>query len=352
MRRALGILLAVLLLVGTPSVAAASDDNPLAGHGWGVARSSSDLAWVAYQEQTGRKRKLLGRIALQPTSRWFGAWIADDDIEERVRDYVRTSTGGDPDTIAMLTVFRMVPWEQDACRRLPTKAEKASYKLWIRRFASAIGDDQRAAVVLQPDGPFALCAPGGSKVLSRMVAYAAERLSRLDRTTTYVEIGSAGWNHLDPANAVRLLTRAGIEHVRGFHMNTTHYESTARQVRFGAEVVAALAEAGHPGKHFTVDTAENGRPFTWQEFQDEHPGGVFNNAPVCRNKRDRTCVTLGIPPTADVAAKRWHLPADVRELAREHVDGYLWAGRPWLDTQAAPLVLARALGVARTTPYQ
>lgn len=63
-------------------------------------------------------------------------------------------------------------------------------------------------------------------------------------------------------------------------------------------------------------------------------------------------MTLGIPPTSDVAAERWHLPADVRELAREHVDGYLWAGRPWLDTQAAPLVLARALGMARTTPFR
>jgi hypothetical protein len=138
-----------------------------------------------------------------------------------------------------------------------------------------------------------------------MVAYAAERLSHLDRTTTYVEIGSAGWNHLDPANAVRLLTRAGIEHVRGFHMNTTHYESTERQVRFGAEVVDALAAAGYPGKHFTVDTAENGRPFTWEEFHEKHPGGVFNNAPVCRTKRERRCVTLGIPPTSDVAAERW-----------------------------------------------
>lgn len=357
MHRRLGALLALPALVlglflGAPTAASASEDNPLAGREWGVARSSSDLAWVAYQEQSGHKRKLLGRIALHPTNRWFGAWIPDDQIRNRVRSYIETSTGGDPDTVAMLTVFRMVPWEQDACRRLPTKAEKESYQRWIRRFADEIGDEQRAAVVLQPDGPFALCAPGGSQVLSRMVAWAAERLSRLDRTTTYIEIGSAGWNHLDPANAVRLLTRAGIENVRGFHMNTTHYESTERQIRFGSQVVDALAQAGHPGKHFTVDTAENGRPFTWQWFQDHHPGGVFNNAPVCRTRQQRHCVTLGIPPTTEVARPRWGLPEDVRAMAREDVDAYLWAGRPWLDTQSAPLVLSRALGMARTTPFQ
>lgn len=349
MRRVLGFLLAVLLLAWTPSPVRATEDNPLAGHEWGVARSSSDLAWAAYQAHSGHRRKLLGRIALHPTNRWFGAWIPDDQVRDKLRAYIETSTGGDEDTVAMLTIFRMVPWEQDACRRLPTKAEKASYKRWISRFASEIGDEQRAAVVLQPDGPFALCAPGGSQVLSRMVAWAAERLSRLDRTTTYVEIGSAGWNHLDPAGAVRLLRRSGIEHVRGFHLNTTHYESTERQVRFGSQVVDALAEAGFPGKHFTVDTAENGRPFTWEEFHEKHPGGVFNNAPVCRTRKERRCVTLGIPPTTDVASKRWGLPEDVRAMAREDVDAYLWAGRPWLDTQAAPLVLARALGMARTT---
>jgi endoglucanase len=52
-----------------------------------------------------------------------------------------------------------------------------------------------------------------------------------------------------------------------------------------------------------------------------------------------------------VAAARWGLPARVRRLAREHVDGYLWAGRPWLYLQSEPFSMKRALAVARTTPY-
>ena len=38
--------------------------------------------------------------------------------------------------------------------------------------------------------------------------------------------------------------------------------------------------------------------------------------------------------------------------AAEHVDGYLWFGRPWLHMQADPFELQRALGLARTTPSE
>ena len=61
-----------------------------------------------------------------------------------------------------MTMFRMVPWEHDACNRLPTTAERArATSGGSDAFAAGIGD-AHVALVLQPDGPFALCAPGGS----------------------------------------------------------------------------------------------------------------------------------------------------------------------------------------------
>jgi endoglucanase len=65
----------------------------------------------------------------------------------------------------------------------------------------------------------------------------------------------------------------------------------------------------------------------------------------------RRCVTLGIPPTVRVAADRWRLSERVRDLAAEHVDGFVWFGRPWLYRQADPFVMKRALTMARTTPW-
>jgi hypothetical protein len=62
-------------------------------------------------------------------------------------------------------------------------------------------------------------------------------------------------------------------------------------------------------------------------------------------------VTLGIPPTADVANPAWGLSEKVAAAAATYVDGYLWFGRPWLYNQGEGWDLDRALKLARTTPY-
>jgi hypothetical protein len=62
-------------------------------------------------------------------------------------------------------------------------------------------------------------------------------------------------------------------------------------------------------------------------------------------------VTLGIPPTTNVASRRWRLSARAASIARRLVDAYLWIGRPWLYNQNDPFVLPRALALARSTPY-
>ena len=72
---------------------------------------------------------------------------------------------------------------------------------------------------------------------------------------------------------------------------------------------------------------------------------------MCDTRTEVRCVTLGIPPTHDVADRRWGLSLRNRARARAHVDGYLWFVRPWLFMQADPFVMSRALKLARTTPY-
>jgi hypothetical protein len=122
-------------------------------------------------------------------------------------------------------------------------------------------------------------------------------------------------------------------------------------VRFARDVAQELARRGYPGKHAVLDTADNGRPFTMPQFRVKHPNGEFDNAPTCRTLTETRCVTLGIPPTSDVANPKWGLSDTLRGLATKYVDGYLWFGRPWLFMQASPFDLLRALEVARTTPY-
>ena len=190
----------------------------------------------------------------------------------------------------------------------PTAAEQADYKAWINEFAAGVGD-AHAAIVLQPDGPFALCAPHGSKLYSKLIKYAAKRFGALPNASTYIDAGASDWLKNDPQRALKILLPAGIKSVRGFSLNNTHYAAVEDKVAFGAAVVKALARRGVKGMHFVVNTA-------------------------------------------DVANPAWGLPPASPGGALKYADGYVWVGRPWLYNQADPFDMQRALDVSRTTPFQ
>ena len=352
--------LVATLVVAAPSLSATSAaperrtpvaENPLAGHPWGVYQGPMDQAWLPYAASTGARREELARIALTPKAKWFGAWIPTSQIAAKVGDYIANAQAGDPDALVQMTVFRMTPWEGEACTRLPTRAERADYKAWTDAFASAVGT-ARVALILQPDGPFALCAPHGSLAPSRLIGYSTRAFSALPNTSVYLEAGSADWpapgSQGGVESAVDILMPAGIEYARGFALNGTHYSDTNLEVARGAAIVAELEARGVPGKRFVVNTSSNGNPFEFGHYT----GPDADNAFVCKSPTDqRTCVTLGIPPTTDVANPAWGLTPETNALAAAYADGYLWFGRPWLYRQNDPFVLKRALALVRSTPY-
>ena len=336
------------------TMARAVDTDPFRQHPWASYQGPQDLAWPPYQQATGGRKKALGYIALQPKAKWFGAWIPDSQIAAKVHDYVSVAQAGNPDALVQMTVFRMVPWEQEACSRLPSGAERTSYKRWVKRFAGAVGSTP-TAIVLQPDGPFALCAPHGSKVPSHLVAYAARVLSANPRTSVYVETGAADWPHAGSQGgvraAVKILVRGGIRYARGFALSSTHFDSTTDEIARAAAISRKLANRGYPGRTAVINTSSDGHPYEYGLYTGHDP----NNPQVCASADTRpaaTCITLGIPPTADVAAARWNLPAASARLAQRYVDAYLWVGRPWLYRSSQPFVLRRALDLVHSTPWR
>lgn len=332
-------------------VLAANPTNPLAGQEWGVYFGHAEHSYDPWLRAEGDRKAAIGEILLQPKAKWFGRWLGDDEVAGKVREYIASQTGGDPDVLAQMTIFRMKPWEGDACKALPTPAETRSYKRYLTNVAGAIGDT-RMAVVLQPDGPFARCAPGGSKAPSRLIAWSARLLSALPRTSVYIDMGSPGWFRDDITDAVRLLVDAGVADTRGFALSITHMDTTRQSVRFGSRIVAALAERGIPDTHFVVDTSDNGRGFSGAQYRKKVPQPEpINWAPMCRTAAQRLCVALGIPPTTDVANPRWGLPADVNRLAAAHVDAYLWINRPWLYRQVVPFRVDHAVALAAQNPF-
>jgi endoglucanase len=346
-RSALLIALVALAAVLSPSsrvAATPASGNPLANLTWGNYDGPKDEVFPAYWAATGTNKTLLAKIALRPRVRWFGAWISNDQIGRTIHDYIANVTGGRSDVLVQMAIFRLLPNEAEACKRLATTAERTSYRQWIDRAATAIGSTH-VALILQPDLPHWECAPNHSPLPKQMVAYAANEFSGLPHTSVYIDAGAADWRTV--AQAVPMLKTAGIAYARGFALNATHYDSTARNVEHGYALVYALAQAGIHNKHFVINTSNNGKPFTYAQYQ----GTNYNDAYTCTSTTQLRCVTLGIPPTWHVADTRWKLSDRVRAHAAERVDGYLWIGRSWLRNQATPFVLDRALNMARTTPF-
>ncbi|MGZ4437500.1 MAG: glycoside hydrolase family 6 protein [Nocardioidaceae bacterium] len=346
----LALLATLLTCLGAGSTATAAGTtatSPLAGGRWGVYTGGADGIYPAYEQATGTDKDLLAKIALRPRVRWFGSWIPDDQIAAKVRDYIETTQNGDPTVLVQMAVFREFPTGEGHRDDPLTAADQASYRTWIVNAAGAIGS-ARVAMVFEPD--LAVGLKGWRPaVRQKLVAYAARVFGALPNTSVYLDASDADW--LKIPDAVSLLLNSGIRNLRGFALGATHYNSTAANVLYGKQLVAALAKAGVPGRHFVVDTADNGRPFTWLQYYDAHPNGDFDNAQTCTTKTQTRCVTLGIPPTSRVAAAAWHLGPAARDAARKYADGYLWFGRPWLYRQASPFKRDRALAVARTTQY-
>lgn len=317
--------------------------NPLAGLPWGIYTGPIDGIYPAYQDATGQTQALLARIALRPRTTWFGSWISDDLAYATAQQYIENVTAGDPDTLTQIAIFRVDPWEYGACKGNPTAAQQASYHNWIDSFAAGIGSS-RVALVLQPDLPFAICAPNHGKVSLDLVKYSAQVFGALPHTTVYIDVGAADWPTVQ--QAVTLLKAAGVRNVRGFALNATHYDSNRSELRFGAQVSAALARQGIPGTHFVINTAENGVPWKYWQYHGSHL-----NPRTCRSPHDWPCMTLGAPPTWQVTDRSLRLPGDARRIAARLCDAFLWIGRPWLYAGANPFLEQQALALARSTPF-
>lgn len=327
--------------------------NPLAGRRWGVYLGPQDQVYAPYVRSRGVRQALLSTIALRPRTKWYDAWVPDRAITSTVQSYIATSQAGDPTKLVQLAVFRMQPWEHEACARRSTSGERRSYKRWIDNLAAGIGSTP-TLVVMQPDGPFLWCVPDLA-VKSRLLSYATETLSALPQTSVYIDAGAADWcengRGNDPERCAQILARTGIEHARGFALDSTHYMGAADNIAHGAAIAAILQRDGYGTKHFILDTAKSGRPMAWGDVVPDRRGDLKDNARVCRSVLQARCVTLGIPPTVRVADSAWGLAPEITALARRYVDGFVWFGRPWLHNQADPFVMRRALDLAASTPW-
>jgi endoglucanase len=334
------VIVCVLFATLLPVSASAHGSNPLVGERQWIDCKTGHLRgarpysvwprlWAAQSAGQSYRVNLLERIAHVPQAKWLaganvrrsprrviGGHVQNTIAPEwggpncRTR-YEGRAGAGDP-WVGNFPVFAIRQLDHLACGggyhggAHWNRVRRGRYLPWIESFVAALQPiGYRAAVVLEPDGlpviPKCLSRKAGKQRLALMRAV-NRRLGRLPNLATYIDIGSSSW--LRRGQALRMLRRAGVRHIRGFALNSTHFNYTRGELRYGNWLARRL------GKHFVINTAENGRGPLRIRNADE------------RTIKNRFCnprnAGLGKLPTTSTASK-W-------------ADAYLWISRPGLSS--------------------
>ena len=331
-----GLLAAVL----PPAAASAAPGSPQAGQRQWIDCATGHLRgaqpysvwpqlWLAQRAGDARRVTLLERIAHVPQAKWLAGKNVRFSPRRVIGGHVRNTIApewggpncatryqgaagaGDP-FVGDYPVYAIRQLEHEACHDRYdgggpwNRVRHGRYLPWIEEFVEALKPiDHQATVIVEPDGLPVIRGCLSRKAIHQRLALMRavnRRLGGIRNLTTYIDIGSSGW--LRPRHATRLLRRAGVRHIRGFALNTTHFNYTRDELRYGNALARRL------GKHYVVNTAENGR------------GGLKIRNPNKKNIKNRFCN----PRNAGLG----HLPT-TRTRSR-HADAYLWISRPGLSS--------------------
>jgi endoglucanase len=289
---------AALLAMAGSAPAESPDANPLQGVKLFVDRETPAWQqWRAY-EHSGQheKAQLIWKIAREPRALWLGGFTRPN-FHTKVRRRIEAAVA--EGAVPVFTVMRAEATKCGPHYTAGGPAEDARTRAWYDELARAIGSD-RVVIAFEPDslGTIDCLAPGRRDDRVRVLRHGVDVLSRLPNATIYLEGGASDW---EPAQrTARQLRAIGIAEVRGFMLNATHQDWTSQNVEHGLEISRLTG-----GKHFVINTAENGRGPIHHHVSNGRRITVWCNPP---NRG------LGPPPTTDTS--------------NPMVDAYLWINRP------------------------
>lgn len=216
-------------------------------------------------------------------------------------------------TVPVLTTFIIYPNGQFCPRLSQIRGWQGTFKGDINGMAGAIGS-KRAVILEDIDSIGASACLNGASLGLWLgdLKYESQQFSKLPHAVVYAEAGysdaqAPGWT------AARLW-QAGINQVRGFYTNGTHFAWSIDEIRWAQDVADNLSGLSH-GRyhaHFVINTAQNGQ-------------GPKRNANIVTQGIENLCNPpgrgLGRKPTGNVA------PTFDRRTFKG-LDGFLWTGVP------------------------
>lgn len=242
-----------------PAPTAPGSTNPLAGLAFYLdpnsnARRQADT-WLSSRPLDAAQME---KIAARPQAKWLGSWLSDPSTEiSRTLAYAAQQSA-----VPVLVAYNITRLD---CGTSGAQSADA-YRVWIDRFAGAIGS-ARAVVILEPDALPAMGCLSAALQQERveLLSYAIRTLKAQPGVTVYVDAGHPAWQ--SAAEMARRLALVGIENADGFSLNVSNFVSTEANTSYGADLSARVG-----GKHFVIDTGRNGLGPT-SDYQWCNPSG-------------------------------------------------------------------------------
>jgi endoglucanase len=304
--------------------------NPLSGADLFVDFTGTPVAKLAaaWQATQPQKAAMLERIVQEPNTERYGKWSSPYP-GSRVEDYLQRVDRQQPGAVPLLATYKIV--DGHCGRWSDPPSDQAAYHQWITSLAEGIGTHS-AVLFLEMDSIITATqclSKHGITVRMHELHDAINVLSNDPHLVTYLDAGAA--DALRPRTAAHLLKRAGINQIQGFFLNSTHFDWTKREIAYGEKISRLTG-----GKHFVINTAENGRG----PERTDHP--ATQGAEVICNPRGRG---LGPKPTTHTGYK--------------NVDAFAWIAHPRVSggpcTNGAPPIgdfwPAQALSLVKHADY-
>ena len=226
--------------------------NPLLGANlfrdlhYGLAATAAGQWRTSHPQAAG----MLDVIARAGEVHRFGNWSGPQPALQ-VAQYLQRASDEEPGTVPEFSTYWIVYGHCGGWSDPPWRV--GAYHKWIQSLAQGIGQ-YRAIVFLEMDSLITVgcLSRHGLQVRLNELHDAINILSQLPRAVVYLDAGAA--DALPAQETASLLRRAGVAQIQGFFLNSTHFDWTSREIRYGQQIARMTG-----GKHFVVNTAENGR---------------------------------------------------------------------------------------------
>jgi len=202
-----------------------------------------------------KSNRALRVIANQPGAARFGKFSYGSpyvpNIQTAVSRYLTRAYATAPGSVPQLATYMLVHGVRGGG---DSPAFVQTYENFIDGFAKGIGT-YRAVLFLEEDSIITTPGLNAHGLATRMAElnYAINTLTaNCPHLVIYLDAGAA--DALHAPDTARLLKRAGVSKIQGFFLNSTHFDWTSREIKYGESISRMIG-----GKHFVVNTGDNGR---------------------------------------------------------------------------------------------